>query len=185
MDEYKELLTDARNRRKFLTDKRKDLMKMVEEIDRQILGLNQAVEAYEFILKETPTVTSALSIDPATVGFTEAVRTIFNGTLTTLFPTDIRDKLAKAGYEKSSDKVLLIHVHNVIDRLLKNEEIEEVEIDGRSAYRNSGKGGIPTVSSFYKMDATPAPIPSAGMPVPEAPSFGGFPSEPEKVRGKK
>ena len=52
MDEFKRLLADARKRRQRLTDKRNDLMKQVEEIDRQLLGVNQTVEGYDFILKE-------------------------------------------------------------------------------------------------------------------------------------
>src|SRR5208282_5466156 len=142
MDEYKKLLTDARNKRQVLTDHRNALMKQVEETDRQILGLNQAVEAYEFILKESPSVIG-VSLDPATMGLTEAVRKIFGGTLRQLFPTDIRDKLTEAGYEKTSSKALLIHVHNVIDRLLEGEEIEAVEIEGKSAYLRRASGIVP------------------------------------------
>jgi hypothetical protein len=167
MDEYRQLLTDARNRRRELTDKRNSLVKQVEEIDRQILGLNQAVEGYEFILGETSPVIPMVSVDRATVGFTEAIRKIFNASgISPLFPTDIRDRLSKAGYENTSEKVLLIHVHNVIDRLLKSEEIERVEIDGRSAYRRR---------SNYAMD--PVPPPPFGILGEEAPApskaFGG------------
>jgi hypothetical protein len=150
MDEYRELLASAKNRRQELTEKRNGLMKEVEEINRMLLGINQAIEGFEFILKENSPTRSDLSLDPATIGFTVAVRGIFNTNLRPLYPTDVRDKLASAGYEKTSGKALLIHVHNVIDRLLKNEEIEEVRIEGKSAYRSTGKKVIPSAASMQR-----------------------------------
>jgi hypothetical protein len=76
---------------------------------------------------------AAQSEEPA--GFTEAVRKVLARSATPLVPTEIRDALEIMGFEGSSPKNLLIHVHSVLRRLFENDEIEQVPRDGKMAYR--------------------------------------------------
>src|ERR1017187_9504403 len=114
MGDYERLLADNIARLQTLTQKKKGLLKQIEEIEREELGLGQAIEGYQFIVGKAGTLTKFT--DPRTAGFTDAIRNMFKGS--PLFPTYIRDALEKAGYERNSPKTLLINVHNTIKRLI-------------------------------------------------------------------
>ena len=129
--DYAQTLEEAKNRLQELAAKR-------DAIDREMQALLRIIEGIQIITQpaEPATLelnTLAASNEPA--GFTEAVRMIIGRSATPLVPTEIRDALETMGFEGSSPKHLLIHVHSVLRRLFENEEIEQVPRDGKIAYR--------------------------------------------------
>ena len=62
------------------------------------------------------------------MGLTEAIRWVFRQPLILpLTPTDVRDQLAKMGYELEKYKFVMPPIHNTLKRMKEAGEIREVE----------------------------------------------------------
>jgi len=62
------------------------------------------------------------------MGLTEAIRWVFRQPLILpLTPTDVRDQLAKMGYELEKYKFVMPPIHNTLKRMREAGEIREVE----------------------------------------------------------
>jgi hypothetical protein len=127
---YQQTLENAKKRMAELTAQR-------DEIEREMRALFNIVGGAKIMAEPSEPVT--LSDPPAapgdeSLGVTDAVRRVLRRAQVPLVPTEIRDALEGMGIEASSSRNLLVHVHNVIRRLV-GTEIEECPRDGKMAYR--------------------------------------------------
>jgi len=100
------------------------------EVQREMIGIDNALEAMDFVKQEDDVEYVENTEAP---GFTEQIKQILVQSNMPLLPTQIRDALLTAGHKGSSLKNMLISVHAVLRRL--EPFLEEAQIDGRRAYR--------------------------------------------------
>src|SRR6266404_4080503 len=101
--DYMALLDQHEKRLKELTARRSEIQAQIEALsnedaglEREALGLEEAISIYRFLTQQTEEGT--LSLDPETTGFTDAVRMVIQDAYPApLLPTEIRDELIKHG----------------------------------------------------------------------------------------
>jgi hypothetical protein len=136
--DYPRLLKEAQEEHAGMVTERDSCLEKVRQLERDILVTDRLIELYKMALGQTGPQTGEdlfASLDPDALGVTDAIRKVIATSNVPLEPTQIRDALRTAGYEKSSSKNLLITVHNTLDRL-KGKDFEEVKIAGKTAYRS-------------------------------------------------
>jgi hypothetical protein len=75
------------------------------------------------------------SIDPDT-GLTDAVREVLKTDTHTYFsPVNVRDRLRGRGYDISKYKNVLASIHTILKRLKDQDEVKDVNRDGRTVYK--------------------------------------------------
>jgi len=102
-----------------------ELLRQRNEIDSRIGKLAPVVEYLSALCDELPgpPPEPPIHID---VGLTDAIRQVFNAARpASLTPTEVRDKLRESGFNLDRYANELPPIHNTINRLLKNGEIEE------------------------------------------------------------
>ena len=120
---------------------RDELGRLIDErnrIDAQINAVSVAIQSIETLAESTdqPIINPAPPHPDDETGFTDRVRAVLESNpLRPLTAVDIRDVLMKnSPYDDA--KIVLIHAHNTLKRLERQEEVEEVPgVDGRNAYR--------------------------------------------------
>jgi hypothetical protein len=128
---------------------------MLEELADELAYLSEAMKKIQVRFRQVDAAMKALEllaeesdeplIEPPPMpldeerGFTDKVREILKAnSLKRLTALEIRDVLVK-GDPKSDPKIVLIHAHNTLKRLHKQDEVEETQVaDGRSAYQWKG-----------------------------------------------
>jgi hypothetical protein len=142
-----------------------------ELLDRRIAGLMKAMEAVKVLAEDAsePIVSPPPIADEA--GFTDKVRNLLKANPARSFTAvDIRDVFLEF-YPKADPKVMLIHTHNTLKRLLKQNEVEEViGADGKSGYRwlipkfDVGKSVMEFLQGLQNISAPPPGSPGVTLP---------------------
>lgn len=113
------------------------MMEMRQKIDRKIERIMSAIEAVETLAEESelPVLEPPLSSDEEQ-GFTDQIRSVFRAnSAKALTAIGIRDLLVQRD-RQLDPKITLIHTHNTLKRLVKQEEIVETQLpEGRTGYR--------------------------------------------------
>ena len=142
-----------------ILEEKKRLDSEVEQIRRELIGLDQILDGVEFVSSEIPP-----DLEPP--GFTEKIRKILSETSIPLVPTQIRDVLEANGFGGSSSRNLLISVHTVVERI-KNELVEAKTPDGKTAYKRIkpwvSAGVVPKMSILEAL-ARVGQVPLSGPP---------------------
>lgn len=119
--------------------KLKELMIKRAEIDKEIVAITKIIEGAQLaaqpVSEWNPDASQIANVEPEPARFVDKVRLILEKAGAPLLPTEIRDRLESMGVEASSSKHILIHVHKVLGRLFENDEVKQVTIDGKTAYR--------------------------------------------------
>jgi len=105
------------------------------EIDREMQALLQILHGTEIITQPVESENLADTKEVDSVGFTDKVRLVLLRSNMPLTPTEVRDGLEIMNIEEAQQKNVLIHVHNVLRRLLENGEIGQIPRDGKMAYK--------------------------------------------------
>jgi hypothetical protein len=108
------------------------------KIDQQMRGVTGAIEALEMVAKDANQPIMPSMLPGEEQGFTDRVRGVLKSNPTKrLSALEIRDMLLTPD---SDPKIVLIHTHNTLKRLVKQKEIEEMRHpDGRAAFQWKGK----------------------------------------------
>jgi hypothetical protein len=137
--DYKNIKQVAEKRRDTLEERRgaidKQLLELHAEkqkIQRELAGLDEMLESIEFVINPD------IPPDLESVGLTDQVRAIYQGSTAPLTPVEVRDLLLQSGVSASSAKNLLISVHTVISRELERETMKPVDRNGKPAYEWQG-----------------------------------------------
>ena len=127
--------------KKSLAEAERELIKLAAErdaLDRRINGLVQVIDGLRLISSDVDS-TTKLPLPPPNmeeVGITDAVRNYFIGYAAgPVFPVEIRDAVMAAGYSGNGPQSVLLAVHSVLSRMERSGEVEQVERDGKNAYR--------------------------------------------------
>lgn len=114
-----------------LLEMRNNLDKKVDHLTNALKYLEAVSEESDEPIAEPPFLTAAEDH-----GFTNKIRAVFRANPTRLLtPISIRDLLVERD-SKLDPKIALIHTHNTLKRLVKQNEIVEVQMsDGRAGYR--------------------------------------------------
>lgn len=118
--------TELAQRSQQIASERTRLDEEVENIEKEMIGLDQIIEGLDFVA-------SSNELEAASVpGLTEHIRTILQQTSVPLLPSQIRDSCLTAGIKATSDKNLLISVHNALRKMKPN--LKESKIENKTAY---------------------------------------------------
>jgi hypothetical protein len=108
------------------------------KLQHQIEGLVNAIKALEILAEEAqePIMEPPPMHPDEERGFTDHIRAIFKANPLRVFTAiDIRTTMLE-WTPKADSKVMLIHIHNTLKRLAKQNELEEIDrTDGRTGYR--------------------------------------------------
>jgi hypothetical protein len=130
--DYRQTIEEAKKRFEELAARR-------TEIEREMEGLLQIMRGAEIVIQPAGPIQEAPDIPESPtnleVGFTDKVRLVLARSSGPLTPTEVRDGLEIMSVEGASAKNILIHVHNVLRRLLENGEITQVPREGKMAYK--------------------------------------------------
>jgi uncharacterized coiled-coil DUF342 family protein len=152
MSSYKDSLEDAR-------EELRELRFLRREIDQRIAQLEHTAQALATLCKETEEIPK---------GMTEAVRQILQATSNALSPTEVRDTLAKIGFDVEKYENPLAVVHTTLRRLAEQGEVTIVlrnESGGKSyrwtqndpaaleALRRQGSAAVRFLDEFVKKRA--------------------------------
>lgn len=169
------------NYRPILETLRTDLERFIAErdaIEEKIERIGTAIQAIEVLAQEF----DAPILEPPPLppdeeqGFTDRVREILKtNSPKRLTAIEIRDVLMKATPD-DDPKIVLIHTHNTLKRLRKQEEVKETQIaDGRNAYEwkfvaNSLWERLRTVGELASSPIDPEKLPESvrGVIYPKA-----------------
>ncbi len=136
--DYNKTRADAERRKAQLLERQQqipqDKKKLDDELDqikRQLIGIEQILDGLAFMDSDTPP-----DFEPS--GFTDSIRKILSETTLPLVPTQIRDALEAKGITGSTSKNLLINVHKVLERI--EPELEKTtNTEGKTAYKRTAK----------------------------------------------
>jgi hypothetical protein len=113
------------------------LLEQRDQLDRQISGVKNVIDAIKTLADESDEFTIEIPpLPPAEeAGFTDRVRaTLRANPALSLTAVVIRDEFLKTD-PKADPKVLLIHTHNTLKRLLKQGEVVEASTSAGRGYR--------------------------------------------------
>jgi hypothetical protein len=130
MPNYHAILTEFQDELARLVKDRDFVQKQIDRISKAIVDIQVlAQESDEPIMEPPP-----MHPDEE-AGFTDRVRTILRlNPAVGITPVQIRDVLRKE-LPKDDPKVMLIHIHNTLKRLHRQEEIDEIPLEEGRAYR--------------------------------------------------
>lgn len=119
-----------------LNEELKRLVAQNEQLQNRITAILKAVDTIQILALESDEPIIYPELPPIESGFTNKVRAVLRANpAKALTAVEIRDVLLKSE-PKADSKVMLIHTHNTVKRLKRQEEIEPVfESEGRVAYR--------------------------------------------------
>ena len=133
MMDYDKTRTDAVARKESLQSRQQDIAKEhkrlddeLEEVRRELIGLDQIIEGLDVVTTQNPP-------DLEAPGLSEHIRKTLQQTSVHLLPTQIRDACLAVGIKGSSMKNLLISVHNVLTRM--EPSLDTAQIEGKTAYK--------------------------------------------------
>ena len=131
MDNYEAMLTVLRDDLRRFIAERDAAQQKVERIGAAIAHIEVLAQELDSKIMEPP----PLLPDDET-GFTARVREILKAnSAKRLTAIEIRDVLMKSSPD-DDPKIVLIHAHNTLKRLFKQDEVHETRIsDGRNAYQ--------------------------------------------------
>jgi hypothetical protein len=123
---------------KYATERLSELLRQETDVKGQISHWSSVVEQLAKLSGEMlePEIASRIKDlkqeeqtgSGAEMGLTEAIRWVFRQPLILpLTPTDVRDQLAKMGYELEKYKFVMPPIHNTLKRMKEAREIKEVE----------------------------------------------------------
>src|SRR5580704_6524984 len=149
MMDYSKTRTEAEAKRQTLLSRQKEIPREkkkldeeMEQIKRELIGLEQILDGLTFM-------DSTITPDFEPEGFTDTVRKILSETTVPLVPTQLRDALEAKGVTGSTSKNLLINVHKVLERI--ESELEKTTTpEGKTSYKRTTPW-IPSSSSMLKM----------------------------------
>jgi hypothetical protein len=133
------------------------LMALQEHTGKQIGNILRAMESIEILAKESdePILQPEPMPPDEEAGFTDKVRAILRAnSWRPLTAVEIRDVILGSSPD-ADPKVMLIHTHNTLKRLHKQQEVDESDTaDGRKAYKLKG---FDFLSALAGIKATPLP----------------------------
>ena len=131
MPNYQEMLDE-------LFDELVELSHTQSQIETRLQRVNAAIEAIKVLASDSdePLIEPPQMPADEEKGFTDRVREVLKAnSLKRLTAIEIRDVILKSS-PKDDPKIVLIHIHNTLKRLYKQDEVEETRIsDGRNAYQ--------------------------------------------------
>jgi hypothetical protein len=135
------------------------LLDQRDQLERQISGVKAVIEAIKTLADESDE--STIEVPPLPpneeAGFTDRVRAILKANpALALTAVVIRDEFLKTA-PKEDPKILLIHTHNTLKRLLKQEEVVSVDTSAGRGYRWSFASRNSLADLFFPKVATPHP----------------------------
>jgi hypothetical protein len=147
-DNYKKALQEAREELVKLLGQKEELDKRVAQLQQTVSGLSalcgeepverqSAVQAA--ILRNYEMVLEGITGKP---GLTDAVRAALKAFNRPLTPVEVRDGLISLGYDLSIYGNVLASIHTILKRLVDNEEVKEVEKDGKKAYESQSLANV-------------------------------------------
>jgi hypothetical protein len=142
-----------------LTEFREELKRLLAEQDRiqkQIGLILKAMESIQVLARDSDEpIVQPLPPDEE-AGFTDRVRAILKANpLRPLTAVEIRDVIL-ASESGADPKVMLIHTHNTLKRLHRQQEVEEGDtVDGRKAYKLKYAFDALAALSGLKLDPPP------------------------------
>jgi hypothetical protein len=143
------------------------------QVEARLQRVNAAIDAIKVLAAESdePLIEPPPMLADEEKGFTDRVREVLKAnSLKRLTALEIRDVILKSS-PKDDPKIVLIHIHNTLKRLHKQEEVEETRIsDGRNAYQ--WKGTTQNAWSDLIIAAGKIAGIPAGVPVPSRKSLG-------------
>jgi cell division septum initiation protein DivIVA len=107
-----------------------------DRLTQRISSLKAAIDTVQTLVQQTEETSIPIPQMPPNMeaGFTDRVRSILRTSPFRHFTAvEIRDSLL-TDQNAAEAKVLLIHTHNTLKRLLKQEEVTETETEGRTGY---------------------------------------------------
>ena len=121
-----------------LFDELAELIREQGQVEARLQRVNAAIEAIKILAAESddPLVEPPPMPADEEQGFTGRVREILKAnSLKRLTALEVRDVIMRS-LPDGDPKIVLIHIHNTLKRLHKQEEVEETRIsDGRTAYQ--------------------------------------------------
>lgn len=121
-----------------LTAELENITNQIDRLKARAAMLTSALGAIQTLAQESdePIVESPVLSPDEERGFTQKIRTILKlNPIKAFAATDIRDLLFERD-PSANPKVLLIHVHNTLKRLFKQDEVSEVQLtNGRAGFR--------------------------------------------------
>lgn len=144
MPNYNEIVAELQAELERVTRVRANAEKQMEKLLKAIATIQLIAEGEDRAIIEPP----PLAPDEEQ-GFTDQVRAILKANQATpLSAVSIRD-LMLTRTPKADPKVTLIHVHNTLKRLFRQDEIVEVQLaDGRTGYRTKATPVIDLMASL-------------------------------------
>jgi hypothetical protein len=100
----------------------------LEDIRRELIGLEQILDGVEFVTCDEGGLFWEL------LGLTDSIRKLLSETDKPLVPTEIRYALEAKGVKGTSSKNLLINIHKTLERI-GSELTETMTPDGKPAYK--------------------------------------------------
>jgi hypothetical protein len=153
--DYKAVLEDAK--RDLLSEQEflGRCMKQQEIHERNIAGLRATIAALARLLQEE-------FIEEDAMGFTDAIRAVFEGVGTngTLTPLEVKSRMEMMGYDITKYGNVMASVHTVINRLAAKGEIRQI------GTRDGNKPCYQTTGRFFLEDA-PIQYPGTVVRIPE------------------
>jgi hypothetical protein len=139
MDLYRQTLADAKAELAQLLQERRIL-------EERISKLVPVIEYLSALCDELPSLSPDLQQPSATdIGLSDAIRLAFKAAApNALSPTDVRDKLKQSGFHMDRYKYELPPIHNTINRLKANGELEDLD-------KPNGEKGYRWVSSLKRL----------------------------------
>jgi hypothetical protein len=162
MMDYDRIRTEAGARKQTLLARQKDIPKEkqkldeeMEQIKRELIGIDQILDGVAFMDSSIPT-----DFEPE--GFTDNVRKILSETTLPLVPTQIRDALEAKGIMGSSSKNLLINVHKVLERI--DSELDKTQTaEGKTAYKRKIAWTVPRLAALAGLSGDTSLDPLIGL----------------------
>ena len=174
MPNYRAILGEFQDELARLLKDRDFVQKQIDRISKAIADIQVLAQESDEPIMEPPPLSP--SEEP---GFTDRVRSILRSNpLRPLTAVEIRDVLLKTS-PKDDPKIMLIHVHNTLKRLDRQDEVEEVPgVDGRNAYRWTDPMFRGALAGLAGLDLPGAAAAFKSLP----PLDGPFPNPDEKTR---
>ncbi len=146
---YREALRAAIRDLSALMSQREELDTKRDELDRNIFQLREGLFGLAILCgtdtnqlaKRYPELFPDL-ISPD-VGLTDAVRKAMASKRNFVSPVEVKDRLARMGFDVTKHKNILASIHTVLKRLVASEEAETGIRDEKIVYRWKGLDGTP------------------------------------------
>ena len=141
---YQEALNAALKDLASLMHRREKVDMMREKFDREIFQLREGLFGLAILCgtdtnqlaKDNPELFPDL-ISPD-VGLTDAVRKAMAAKRIFTSPVEVKDRLAEMGFDITIHKNILASIHTILKRLVKSEEVDEGQREGKVVYRWKG-----------------------------------------------